>query len=177
MSDFDPAVAVVLRHEGGFQRDAGDRGNWTGGAVGSGELKGTKFGISAASYPGEDIEGMTEDRAREIYYRDFWRLAGYGLIADQSVATKLLDLAVTMERNGRRGPAVEILQRAIGACGGRVEVDGRMGTMTIAAANSLPAEELLVAVKREAVEHYRGIAERNPAMAKWLVGWEARARA
>ncbi len=81
MSDFEMAVAVVLRHEGGFQRDPGDRGNWTGGAVGLGELRGTKFGISAASYPGEDIEGLTEERAREIYYKDFWCLGE----ADQGV--------------------------------------------------------------------------------------------
>ncbi len=182
MSDFEMAVAVVLRHEGGFQRDPGDRGNWTGGAVGLGELRGTKFGISAASYPGEDIEGLTEERAREIYYKDFWCLGeagdpqfNYGLIQDQALATKVFDLAVTMERTGRHGPAIEILQRAICSCGREIDVDGTLGPQTVGAANALPASDLLTAVKREAVEHYRGIVERNPGLAKWLGGWEARA--
>ena len=48
---FAAAIAMVLAHEGGFQGMPDDPGNWTGGRLGDGTLKGTKFGISAASYP------------------------------------------------------------------------------------------------------------------------------
>ena len=37
----------VIGHEGLFQNDRDDRGNWTSGKIGVGELKGTKFGIAA----------------------------------------------------------------------------------------------------------------------------------
>ena len=54
--EFCAAVQVIIMHEGGWQHDPRDRGNWTGGEVGRGECKGTKYGISAASYPALDIE-------------------------------------------------------------------------------------------------------------------------
>jgi len=32
----------------------------------------TKFGISELGYPNEDIAGMTVERAKKLYYRDYW---------------------------------------------------------------------------------------------------------
>lgn len=66
----------VRKWEGGYQAVENDSGNWTGGAVGEGELKGTKYGISAASYPHLDIKNLTLEQANEIYYRDYWKASG-----------------------------------------------------------------------------------------------------
>lgn len=49
------AYAVVLGYEGGFTQDPRDPGNWTGGRIGHGQLRGTQHGISAAAYPNLDI--------------------------------------------------------------------------------------------------------------------------
>ena len=38
---FEKSFGRVFRNEGGFQKDPKDRGNWTSGKVGVGELKGT----------------------------------------------------------------------------------------------------------------------------------------
>jgi lysozyme family protein len=48
MDDFLKAFQIVINVEKGFQDDPGDGGNWTGGAVNRGLLRGTKYGISAA---------------------------------------------------------------------------------------------------------------------------------
>ncbi|MGH7056433.1 MAG: glycoside hydrolase family 108 protein [Acetobacteraceae bacterium] len=69
---FDAAVAIVLENEGGYTDDPGDPGNWTGGVVGSGQLKGTNFGISAAAYPRLDIANLTQAQAEAIYEADYW---------------------------------------------------------------------------------------------------------
>lgn len=66
----------VKRWEGGLSLDPEDHGNWTGGRKGKGELKGTNFGISAASYPHLDIANLTIEQADEIYYRDYWLASG-----------------------------------------------------------------------------------------------------
>jgi lysozyme family protein len=174
LAEFETAIEIVLKHEGGFQRDPHDKGNWTGGEVGLGELRGTNRGISAASYPDEDIEGLTEERAKEIYFKEYWS-CGYGQIDDQGVANKVLDLAVNMERYGKHGPAVRILQSAIVSCGKIINIDGVFGPGTILAANSIPGDELLAAIKREAVEHYQRIVEKNPHLAAFLGGWKVRA--
>jgi lysozyme family protein len=71
---FDKAMSFIFSWEGGFTSDPNDNGNWTGGKINSGELKGTNFGISAASYPNEDIKNMTKERATEIYQQDYWNV-------------------------------------------------------------------------------------------------------
>jgi Glycosyl hydrolase 108 len=74
--DFDQAFELVIGSEGGYSDDRNDPGNWTGGEVGVGELKGTKYGVSAASYPDLNIKGLTVDDAKTIYERDYWNKAG-----------------------------------------------------------------------------------------------------
>ena len=79
MAEFEPAVKLVLAHEGGYVNNPDDPG---------GE---TNFGISKRSYPDVDVAALTPEGAREIYRRDFWR---YDAIADQALANCLLDCAV-----------------------------------------------------------------------------------
>jgi hypothetical protein len=75
-SDWEKAIDFVLRWEGGFSADKNDPGNYTGGKVGVGEFKGTKYGISAGSYPNVDIANLTKEQAVEIYRRDYWQRSG-----------------------------------------------------------------------------------------------------
>lgn len=70
--NFDRCIAVTLPFEGGLSMDKRDPGNWTGGKVGKGELKGTNHGIAAASYPNLDIKNLTVAQAGTIYKRSYW---------------------------------------------------------------------------------------------------------
>jgi hypothetical protein len=72
MSDFDQIFDIVVRSEGGFTDNPADPGNWTGGRVGAGACRGTKFGISARAHPELDIAGLTLDQARSLYRREYW---------------------------------------------------------------------------------------------------------
>lgn len=91
---FERAVAFVLRWEGGFSQVRSDPGNWTGGKVGEGELRGTKFGISAAAYPKLDIVNLTMEAAKAIYRRDYWNLLGLDRVQDPDYALVVFDSAV-----------------------------------------------------------------------------------
>lgn len=123
MTTFERAFGMLLEHEGGFSCEREDPGNWTGGSVGSGVLKGTKFGISAAAYPGLDIAGITEATARSIYQRDYWeRVQGDAL--PPPLALLVFDAAV----NNGVGQAVCWLQIAAGTV-----MDGKIGPQTLAA--------------------------------------------
>ena len=175
MSDdaaFDAAVAVVLAHEGGFQNDPNDPGNWTGGAVGAGLCRGTKYGISAKSYPDLDIAALGEADARTIYRRDWWDRLGLARLP-APLAAKLLDAAVNL---GPR-PAIACLQRALAAKGCTLAEDGLLGPATIAAAHSIATGIALAALRDALAEHYRAIAARDPARERFLAGWLARAYA
>lgn len=73
---FDYCFKIVVGHEGGFQKNPVDRGNWTGGRQGVGVLKGTKYGVSAMAYPDLDIENLTLEQAKQIYFKDYWLKLG-----------------------------------------------------------------------------------------------------
>ena len=76
-SNFDNCFTITVGQEGGYDRNPKDRGNWTSGKIGVGELKGTKYGIAAFVYPTVDIENLTVADAKAIYARDYWpKVAG-----------------------------------------------------------------------------------------------------
>lgn len=79
MTTFDLSFNEVIGHEGGFTDRRTDPGNWTGGRVGKGELRGTKYGISAASYPTLNIKNLTLQDAKDIYWRDYYVPSGASL--------------------------------------------------------------------------------------------------
>lgn len=122
--DFDAAFQRLIGFEGGYSNDARDPG---------GE---TKYGISKRSYPGEDIAGMTLERAKAIYSRDYWGPAGCDAVAD-SIKFDLFDMAV----NSGVKPAVRTLQKAAGVPDR--EVDGVLGPRTLQAVQAMPAARMV----------------------------------
>lgn len=112
MPGFEDAVALVLRHEGGYANDPSDPG---------GE---TNFGISKRAYPNLDIRTLTVADATAIYRRDYWdAIQGDSLPYPLAVVT--FDAAV----NSGVGQAAKWLQEALG-----VVDDGVVGPKTVAAA-------------------------------------------
>ncbi len=123
MDAYSAAFRVVVGEEGGYGADPADPGNWTGGAVGAGVCRGTKYGISAAAYPDLDIEHLALAQAQAIYRRDYWdRVAGDSLPAP--LALLVFDAAV----NNGVARSAEWLQAAVG-----VAEDGEIGPETLGA--------------------------------------------
>lgn len=113
--DFDTAFERLIGHEGGLVDHPADPGGVT------------KFGISQRSYPGEDIRGMTLDRAREIYRRDYWGPSGCDAVPD-GIKFLMFDCGV----NSGPTAAIKLLQRSVGTT-----EDGILGPITLTAAGSM----------------------------------------
>lgn len=158
MSTFDKAFTTLVGHEGGFQRSFNDRGNWTSGVVGVGELKGTKYGISAMSYPSLDIENLTLDQAKEIYKRDWWDAMKCDEMPEE-LAFQVFDGAV----NSGRGNAVRWLQRAVG-----VVDDGYMGPVTLGRVRLLKEWEVVLAYNLERLKFLTKISTFNEYGRGWV---------
>jgi len=116
---FDAWCLFLDTVEGGLSLDPKDTGNFTP----SGELKGTKFGISARSYPDLDIANLTIYEADLIRKRDFWDL----IRGDELVAPAAFVLA---EAAYGSGPATAIRQMQSIVGTGQ---DGAFGALTLAA--------------------------------------------
>jgi lysozyme family protein len=89
-----------------------------------------------------------------------------------SIAAKVFDAAVNIGID----EAVRALQRALRAARAiRIEEDGRLGPATLAAVRATAADAVLPALREALAGHYRLIVAGNPAQARFLNGWLARA--
>jgi lysozyme family protein len=112
MSDFNTAVELILKHEGGYVDHPEDPG---------GE---TKFGISKRAYPDLEIASLSEHDAKEIYREDYWnKIKGDELPFPLALLT--FDAAV----NSGRKRASKWLQQAVSA-----KCDGIIGDKTVESA-------------------------------------------
>lgn len=179
MSNFDAAVQVILKHEGGYVNNVND----SGGA--------TNFGVSLrflAEHPdygdfnhdgvvdAKDIRGMTVENAKDIYRHFWWEKYGYGNIEDQTIATKVFDFSVNMGASR----AHKLLQQAINeAFGDKLVVDGMLGKASFGAINSrsgIDDQQLLInAYCEQAWKFYQGLIRNNAKLAVFQKGWKNRA--
>ena len=160
---FALSLAFVLSREGGISDDPADSGGLT------------KYGISQAAYPHEDIRALTMERAGEIYRRDYWD----GLRLDQLPA--LISLAVfDAAVNCGRSAAGRQLQQAVNALWAEppLVVDGSIGPATINSVQRLDRMDMLSALASELilcrVQYYSDLCARKPDQSKFLRGWIAR---
>jgi len=168
--NFEYAMEFVLKNEGGWTVDHAGPTNF---GIVLRELQRTGEDLTGdGAVDVQDLRGMTREQAKDWYRRHRWLPGRYGEIQDRGVAAKVFDCAVNM---GAREAHV-ILQRALGATGYPVAVDGVLGPKTLGAVNvALPAA-LLAALRSEMAGVYRLIlaGDRNK-FGKYEKGWLERA--
>lgn len=144
---FDEAFKRLIGHEGGYSTDRRDPGNWTGGRVGVGTLKGTKFGLAANTYPNLDIKNLTLAQAKAIYKKDWWdKLGADGM--HSAIVFQLWDFAI----NAGKSRAIKELQQAVG-----VPADGVIGPQTLAAVNSHDLNDVILSLTAERLKFYTSL--------------------
>ncbi len=151
---FDRAVAMTFDIEGRdkLSDDREDPGNWTGGKVGVGIFRGTRWGFSAASFPDLDIQNLTEDHATGMAFAEFWMPAKCGVMAPR-LAVLMFDAAF---QHGVEG-ATKMLQAALG-----LHVDGVLGVDTgkaivrLAAADASSIREASISFQAQRAMHMAG---------------------
>jgi lysozyme family protein len=164
MAEFNQAFKVILKHEGGFQKLPNDKGNWTGGRIGVGELKGTKYGISAAQFPELDIQNLTVEQASEIYKSEYWFYDG---IESQPIADKLADLGVLFGVS----VAVSVMQLTLQSIDPTQPITGKFGPITLGHINQAGETSLLTSYKANMLTHAFNVVAKNPAERAFIGNW------
>jgi hypothetical protein len=113
---FDRIFDLAIGKAGGTHDMARERAdNWSGGQVGAGELRGTKWGLCASFLPAVDIGAITYETAKQIYRARFWdKIQGDDL--PPVLALLMFDAALTLTATF----AMILLRRAVGAHEGAV---------------------------------------------------------
>ena len=153
---FNKAIEIVFKNEGEYSNNSNDSG---------GE---TKYGISKSAYPNLDIKDLTKDKAREIYFQDYFKKSSAHLIVDEDLAIKFFDLVVNLGQV----QATKNLQRALKIFSPNIKDDGILGSLTLNAINSLNKLQsfgLLCSLKTETAYFYKSIATGKNAI--FLKGW------
>lgn len=166
--NFGACLDDVLLHEGGYTNDRRDPGNWTGGKVGVGHLKGTKKGIAAASFPHLDIKGLTDGEIADIYRDRYWLpLNGENLrIGDDLV---IFDFGV----NSGISRSAKYAQAIAGT-----EQDGIIGPITLDAISEIPSRDFIKAFCAKRLGFVQSLAIWNTFGKGWsrrIAGNEAKA--
>lgn len=161
-SAFDKAFAFVVLKEGSkLSLDPDDPGNYTP----DGRLVGSKFGISAKSYPNEDIPNMTVARAAFLAKRDFWDVNQCDAYPPP-LSLLMLDAAY----NQGVADAARFLQRALS-----VTDDGHIGVKTVTAVlNWVSSGSLIGLAKRFTTQRIVDYSDAK-GWPKYRVGWTGRA--
>lgn len=147
-NNFDIAVEIILKHEGGYVNHPDDPG---------GE---TNYGISKRAYPDVDIANLTKEDATAIYKRDYWdRISGDDL--PFAVGIVVVDYAV----NSGVSRASKALQLAVGAT-----VDGVIGPMTLDAVRAHSEKSVVTQVTHLRQQFVRGLITYET----FKNGWERR---
>lgn len=144
MTPFERAIEFVLRFEGGYSNDPNDDGNWTGGEKGKGELKGTKFGISAKAYPKLHIYGLTRGQCIALYRKHYWDACKCDQLPE-GIAFVVFDAAVNQGVNA----SIRMLQNSL-----NVTSDGVIGPVTLKAATLADNRETLTSLIAERCLRY-----------------------
>ena len=160
MSSFETTFNRTIGHEGKFQANPKDRGNWTSGKEGVGELKGTKWGLAAMTYPHLDIANITLEQAKEIYYNDWWlklKMERWPNV----MKYQMFDAAF----NHGTGRANQFLQFAA-----RVKDDGVIGPKTITAVNMTDPNDLVLRFLAKRLRYFTEV----KTWAEFSRGWSLR---
>lgn len=169
MADFTLAFQKTLKHEGGYQNDPLDHGNWY-----EGVNYGTKYGVTMAdcvAYLQADpndhsfVKNLTPDQAATCYKAGYWKDL-YSQIASQPLAEKLFDMGVLFGV----GTAVKLLQISMESEINIVS-DGVFGPQTLADANQYGDPS---AYRTVLLNHCMDVVNRNPSDAEFLNGWITR---
>lgn len=163
-SAFEEAMEHVLRWEGGFSDHPKDRGGPT------------KFGIThevlayfrdVDSVTVEDVKALTLKEACRIYKQNYWDVMSLSDVSRKRIAVLMMDQGVNA------GPTTSIkrAQRCCNDQGYGLDVDGRMGPLTLRALNGCDEMRFCRDFLELTREHYRLIVEKNPEQSVFLKGW------
>lgn len=179
---FETCLAHLLKLEGSFSNNPNDRGGATNHgislrfAVAESRLDPHVRRLLDVDMDGDvdylDIRGLSREAAAEVYRRCFWGRYRCGELKPR-MDSALFDQAV----NGGGVSAVKLLQQAVNLARRWPDlvVDGRIGPMTIIAANKTEPDLVVNFMRRLAEGRYRAIVDDDPSQRVFLRGWLARA--
>lgn len=168
---FNDAIQIVLKHEGGLTNDKNDPGGITDYGISLKFLRAAGIdenGTRCQHVTANDIKALTPEKARAIYYKYYWKKYDIYKIDSLRVATAVLDMSVLMGNH----EAIICMQRALNdldRCG--LIEDGIMGIRTLSEINRASTSQLFDEYKKELLAYIDLICIKNQKLLVFKNGW------
>ena len=174
MADFNFALKVVFRNEGGFVNDSRDPGGKTNLGITEKTLAHFQGSGLVPELDGKRVEDLTYKDAALIYRHGYWDKVMGDDISSSLVASEVFDTAV----NAAPQKAVRFLQEALnGLSEAGLTEDGAMGPRTLTALNrylsrrSINEAILVKALNGLQFGYYWSLVKARPTLRVFLEGW------
>jgi lysozyme family protein len=153
----------ILKVEGGWS----DHKNDAGGATMMGITKRTYEAWLGRSVSKNELRNISKKEVLDIYKARYYDVNRTAQLDNEFVRLALFDQAVN------RGPrtGAKLLQETCNLFGKNLSVDGRVGNLTLAAANSIDPKELGMDFVQKAQHGYVNIVKSKSSQMVFLSGW------
>ncbi len=168
-AQYNEALKVLLKNEGGYVFDPNDRGGetykgiarnffpkWTGWTIIDQAKKEKSFPKNL------EENSFLQDIVANFYKSEFWDKIKGDEIFGQLTAISIFDFAV----NAGVGTSVKLVQEVL-----QVPIDGQLGPNTLKQLNNINEEYFLACFALAKINRYIEIIERRPSNQKYLLGW------
>lgn len=171
---FQIAMKTVKKHEGGFSDNKNDPGGFTRYGVSLRYLKSAKIDIDGdGDVDRDDIIHLTQTKADDIYYREWYTKHNYDKIESQKLLTDILDFSI----NVGASQCHKTLKRAINEIIDKpIPVDGKFDKNTIEILNLIEPSVMHSALNHQQEKFYKSLVKKNPDLKVFLKGWLRRAK-
>lgn len=160
MADFEKAIPLILKWEGGYVDHPAD----PGGATNMGIIFSIFVNYADEFHLPKTKDGLKqlhEIQAKAIYRKQFWDRMQGDKIVDQQIAEIIFDAYVNCGKNG-----IKIAQREAGT-----KADGNIGSNSLQAINSANPRILFAGIKDARIKYYQDLAVRKPTLQVFIKGW------
>lgn len=181
MADFKIALGITMGNEGGYNHgvgenetffgiDRGFNGQWKGWAIVD-QIRKSNPGLSDKQLNPIFKANTALITLKDAFYKsDFWDVLLLDQINDQQCANILFDDSV----NPCEINAAHLMQTAAVNCGAKINVDGRVGNLTVSVVNSIQGLTYYNAVIAIRKFHYNHHVIVEPSQKQWLGSWLGR---
>jgi len=160
MADFEKAIQLILKHEGGYVDHPSDPGGATNRGITFNLFK--RYSGLIGLLPTKDqLRELTELQAKQIYHLEFWDKMNGDKFQDQQVAEIVFDAFV----NAGKG-ALKSFQKAVG-----VAADGQIGPKTLEVLHQQNQKIVFMNFKEVRAMYYQDLVKRKPQLGVFLNGW------
>lgn len=165
-ADFQTALKITLKNEGGYSDNPNDSGGETNYGI-------TKSMAVLNGYTGP-MKSIPMSTVELIYLKYYWLPLQCAMMISQNLANNVFDSGV----NQGPGTSAKILQKSLNLMEENLNVDGVIGPKTLQAANNLTNQgkenELISNFSDIRKGYYRLLVKEFPKNQEFLNGWLAR---